>query len=166
MNFTKQKSIKVLPLSKIAVKQVKPTDVEKRAELRKAFMGSSAQRSFKAKNFFQSVGFALEGLYYVFKTERNFRIDTFAALLTIALGVYVSLTPQDWVPVLMMIGLVLVAELTNSVLESSVDIWTKGQYDIRAKRIKDVAAAACLTMACSAAIVGACTFYPYLQQKF
>jgi undecaprenol kinase len=126
---------------------------------------SAALRNpFKARNFFQSLGFALEGLRFVFKTERNFRIDLALGLLVIALGVGFQISPMEWAPLLAVMALVLFAETMNTAIEFTVDMVTQGEFDMRAKVIKDLSAGACLMCALGAALVGSVIFVPHFLQ--
>ncbi|KRN19598.1 hypothetical protein IV79_GL001315 [Pediococcus claussenii] len=54
--------------------------------------------------------------------------------------------------------LVLVAEIVNTLTENLVDMYTKGKYDIRAKKIKDLAAGGVLLSALFAAVIGIVIF--------
>ncbi|MDX2084890.1 MAG: diacylglycerol kinase family protein [Candidatus Melainabacteria bacterium] len=121
---------------------------------------------FSARNFWQSVGFAFEGLLFAFRTQRNFRIDVFLSVSVIALGFVVRLDVWEWIPLVMMIGFVLFAETANTTVEWLVDLLTGGRYDIRAKRIKDVAAGACLIVALCGFAVGLLVFWPHLFPKW
>jgi undecaprenol kinase len=123
-------------------------------------------QSFKARNVWQSLGFAMDGLLYAFKTQRNFRIHTLAALGVAALGIAVGLSVLEWVPIILVIGMVMCAELLNTAVETFVDWYSKGEYDARAKVIKDLTAGACLLSAVSAAGIGALIFIPHLWAFF
>jgi undecaprenol kinase len=121
---------------------------------------------FKAATFFASIGYALEGLGFAFKHERNFRIDCMLIATAIALGIIVELSLEGWAILLQMSGFVLFAELANTVVEWLVDLLTGGTFDIRAKRIKDIAAGACLIVALASYGVVAIVFYPYVLSWF
>jgi undecaprenol kinase len=110
-----------------------------------------------------SVGFALEGLKFAFEQERNFRLDCYLIAGAIALGVIFQITLAEWAILLQMAGFVLFAELANTVVEWLVDLLTLGQFDLRAKRIKDIAAGACLVVAMVSYGVVAIIFLPYVK---
>lgn len=107
----------------------------------------------QAQSFWQSVGFALEGLRFVYETQRNVRIDCAIVLITCVLGVMVSLSVTQWVVLLVSQGMLLMAEVLNTLLEWWIDWQTKGQWDLRAKRLKDVSAGLCLLNACVVGLV-------------
>jgi undecaprenol kinase len=115
---------------------------------------------FKARHFLASVGFALEGLRYLAVTERNFKIDVALATVAITLGCVHAISATEWLALLLVCGLVLFAEATNTAIELVVDMLTKGEFDARAKVVKDVAAGACLVCATVAASVGSLIFVP------
>jgi diacylglycerol kinase len=119
---------------------------------------------FAAQSFWQSVGFAWEGLRFAYQTQRNFRIDVTLMAGTMLLGLLSTFTAAQWLCWTMMMGLLLGAEIANTVVEWLVDLYTSGQYDLRAKYIKDMAAGACLLIAGSTAVVLLLLFVPTLMQ--
>jgi diacylglycerol kinase len=124
--------------------------------------GYKQQLGFRAVNFAQSVGFALEGLTFAFAEERNFRIDV-ALVAGIALAAWALQLPLSaWVLLVPLLGAVLVSELANTAMEWLVDLVTQGQFDLRAKRVKDVSAAMCLVVACVGYGTAFLVFVPYL----
>ncbi len=131
------------------------------------FKGSPEQAShygFGASTFWASVGYAIEGLSFAFQEERNFRLDCYLIAGAIGLGILFHITLAEWALLLQMAGFVLFAELANTVVEWLVDLLTQGAFDIRAKRIKDIAAGACLVVAIASYGVVAIVFFPYLQR--
>jgi diacylglycerol kinase len=116
---------------------------------------------FQAQSFGESLSFALQGLCYALKTQRNVRIDVCLAVATIALGWICQLNVHEWLPLILSMGLVLCAETMNTALEFTVDLVTQGEFDMRAKVIKDLAAGACLICAAMSAAVGGIIFIPY-----
>lgn len=115
---------------------------------------------------FESFGFALAGVRWLWQTQRNFRIHTALFSLVLLLGVWLPLAPRDWAVVLTISAVVLACEALNSALEHLVDWLTDTQFDGRwtpqAKAIKDASAAACLIAATCAAGVGLAVFIPLL----
>ena len=113
------------------------------------------------KPFLKSLDFAIQGIVYVLRTQRNARIHTIIALLAIAAGVYFRITAVEWAIVLLTIGFVFSAEMINSVAELAVDLLTQ-QFHPLAKIAKDVGAGAVLIAALAAVAVGASLFGPRL----
>jgi diacylglycerol kinase len=117
---------------------------------------------FKAKNFLYSLSFAWEGLVYVTKTQRNFRAHLFMGSMALTLATVFHVTVVEWAILWGVIGIVLFAELMNTVIELFVDMVTQGRYDLRAKAIKDMAAGAVFVTAISALACGVCIFVPHI----
>jgi undecaprenol kinase len=117
---------------------------------------------FKARNFVQSLGYAREGLQFVFKTERNFRTDLVLGVLATVLGVVLGISTLEWMALAVITGMVLFAETVNTAIEYTIDMITHGEFDSRAKVVKDLAAGACLLTAGTAGLVGLMIFIPHL----
>jgi diacylglycerol kinase (ATP) len=96
---------------------------------------------------------AFSGVWYVVRTQRNARIHLAAALVVIALGLWLGLSYTQWAVIVLTIGLVLAAEAFNTVAEAVVDLATAERHPL-AKIAKDVAAGAVLLMAITAVLVG------------
>ncbi len=120
---------------------------------------------FKAENIIASFIYAYQGLVYVAKTQRNFRIHLFIAAVAVGVASNLHLAPVEWAMLAGLIGLVLFAEILNTSIELFVDMLTAGHFDLRAKAIKDLAAGGVLIMALSAAICGVCIFTPHILQE-
>lgn len=121
---------------------------------------------FKACNFLYSLSFAFEGLLYATRTQRNFRIHLLMAATALASAILFQVTLVEWAILWGIIGIVLFAELANTILEVFVDLITEGRYDYRAKVIKDMAAGAVLVASLSALAIGVCIFLPHLLRLF
>ncbi|WP_188453625.1 diacylglycerol kinase family protein [Virgibacillus oceani] len=111
----------------------------------------------------RSIGFiyAWNGLANMIKSERNFQIHIFSAVIVIVIGFIVRLSTLEWSIVLLVIGFVLVTEMVNTAIEKIID-YLKPDIHPDAKMIKDVAAGAVLVSAIIAAIVGFLIFLPKL----
>lgn len=119
----------------------------------------------KAANFRESFGYAKQGLVHCIRAERNFRIHLFMGLLAFAFGVFLGISRMEMAVLLLLIGLVLIAEMMNTALENLVDLCT-GEYHPLAKVVKDVAAGAVLVLCCVAVLIGVVIFVPYLMVLF
>ena len=67
---------------------------------------------------------AVEGIIYTFKTQPNFRVHTFFAVLAITSGLFFSINTSEWSVIIFVIGLVIICEMINTSLESVVDLLT------------------------------------------
>ncbi len=113
------------------------------------------------KSFADSVKFALKGLRAAW-SGKNFRIQVAVACVVVVCGAAFSITPTEWLVVLLLVGMVLSAELMNSALEQLVDLISPEFHPV-AGRVKDLAAGAVLLLAIISAIAGVVIFLPYLR---
>ena len=103
--------------------------------------------------FIESFTHAFDGLYYVWKEERNFRIQIIIAILMI-LGMGISdFSYLEIGLVLVAIILVLTAETINTAFEDTLDKIEPNQNAIIG-RIKDVAAGVVVLCVFGAIIIG------------
>jgi len=104
---------------------------------------------------------ALDGVIYTFKTQPNFKVHLFFALLAPVAGFYWEISRAEWAVVVFIIGLVLVAEMINTSIEAVVDLHTEQFHDL-AKIAKDVSAGMVLITATMAVVSGILIFLPHL----
>lgn len=106
------------------------------------------------KKFFESFNAAIEGFFYVIKTQRNMRIHFLFAILILLVGIFLNFTPGEMMILALAITLVLAAEMINTVVELVVDIIVRMEYHPIARVIKDISAGVVLLTALNAVIVG------------
>ncbi len=111
------------------------------------------------KKLLKSFKYAYQGIITAFKSEQNLKIHSFIALLVIILGFFLKLSYYEWLIIILSIGLVIMAELFNTAIETCVNLVTK-KYNETAKKAKDVAAGAVLVMCLFVMIVGLIIFLP------
>jgi diacylglycerol kinase (ATP) len=120
------------------------------------------------KSFFDSrihsFGYAFEGVFYMFRTQRNAWIHGLIAFIVFILGLWLDLSMIEWAVITLTAGLVFVTEFVNTSIEAVVDLASPEQHAL-AKVGKDVAAAAVLTSAFVAVIVGLLILGPPLWLK-
>lgn len=104
---------------------------------------------------------AFEGITTATKEEPNLKFHLILALIVIMAGFILDISRIEWIIVLIMIGLVLTLELTNTAIEAIVDSFTPDQHP-GAKYAKDIAAGAVLVVSLTAAVVGLIIFLPYI----
>jgi diacylglycerol kinase len=109
--------------------------------------------------FIKSFGYAFSGLVYAFKSQFNFKVHIAALFVVGFAGWWYSLSPAEWLWLIVVSGIVLVAELLNTAIEVLVDLVSPGIHP-KAKIIKDVAAAAVLVAALTAVVIGLVIFIP------
>lgn len=114
----------------------------------------------KAKNLFESLKYAREGMLYNLKTQRNMRIHAIIAIIIAVMGSWLNITTTEWAIIVMCIMFVFFAELMNTAVELLIDAHYKDSYSELAKNAKDVAAGAVLSCAIGSMIVGILIFLP------
>jgi diacylglycerol kinase len=111
--------------------------------------------------FIAGFGYAFSGLWYALRTQRNARVHLAAAILAIALGLYLHLSALQFAIIFMVIAGVFITEMLNTVLEICVDL-ASPEYHPLAKIAKDVAAGAVLLSAMLAVVIALLIFGPPL----
>lgn len=106
---------------------------------------------------------AMEGLSYVYLTQRNMRIHVSLAALAGAACIVLGVGRFEVLMVVLAITGVLVAEVVNTLTESMVDI-LEPRYHPAVKIVKDVAAAGVLISSVFAAFIGVVAFFPALLE--
>ncbi len=112
----------------------------------------------RSRSLLWSFNYAIEGIVYALRTQRNMRLHILAATIVLASAVVFHVTRFELIAVLITISLVLVAELANTALEAAVDV-SVDRYDPMAKVAKDVAAGAVLISSLNALAVGYLVFF-------
>ncbi len=102
---------------------------------------------------FRSIKHALNGLRIVLKTEKNFRLHLFIALIAIFIGWWRNLGEIMWIMLLLIIALVMALEIFNSAIERLVDMLAPKTHHF-AKEIKDLLAAMVLLVSLFAVVIG------------
>jgi undecaprenol kinase/diacylglycerol kinase (ATP) len=109
--------------------------------------------SSRRASFFGGFKYAWEGLLYVIRTQPHFRFHAFAALAVTGLALWLDVSTVAWAILLLIIGVVLLAEMFNTALETLVDL-VSPDYHPLAKHVKDVAAGAVLLVAILSVLIG------------
>lgn len=104
---------------------------------------------------------AFRGLYVLFKEERNARIHLIATIIVIFAGIYFNINRIEWCFIVIAIGLVLIFEAINTVIENTIDFISLEQNP-KIRKIKDVAAGAVLMAAFVAIAIACLVFGPKL----
>lgn len=111
-----------------------------------------------------SFGHALRGLRRLIGTQLNARIHVAAALIVVALGLWLDLPALEWALLIAMMALVICAEALNTGIEWVVDLASPEWHEL-ARDAKDVAAAAVLLAAVGAVAVGTLILLPKLLTR-
>ncbi|MCJ8011415.1 diacylglycerol kinase family protein [Paenibacillus sp. KQZ6P-2] len=112
----------------------------------------------RSGSLISSFGYAIQGVWYALRTQRNMRIHAAAAVVVIIAAALLHLSWMRWVVLLLAITLVMVMELMNTALESVVDLASPEIHPL-AKAAKDTAAGAVLLASVFALVAGIIVFY-------
>ncbi len=117
----------------------------------------------KIRKLVDSFNYAIEGIIYSVRTQRNMRIHMAAALLVLMACFFYDLSKTELLILAITITMVLTAELINTAVESAIDA-TTNYYHPLAKIAKNTAAGAVLITAANAVIVGYIIFWDKLTE--
>lgn len=113
----------------------------------------------KKRNFLDSVKDCINGLSFIMISEHNFKREVVLAIITLIVSYVLEVNRVEFIIILLVIALVIVAEIFNTAIEKTVDLYTR-EYNEIAKLSKDVSAFAVFTMCFFALIVGIIIFVP------
>lgn len=116
----------------------------------------------KPKSWFQSANVAIEGIIYAVKTQRHMRYHLMAALAALVLGLTLNISRIEFTLLCMAIILVLVTEMLNTAIETTVDMICE-EFHPKAKLAKDIAAGVVLTASIGALMLAYLILYPALK---
>ncbi|HET6498615.1 MAG TPA: diacylglycerol kinase [Coriobacteriia bacterium] len=112
----------------------------------------------RSRSLLWSFNYAIQGIVYSLRTQRNMRLHVGAAGLVLSAAVLLDVSRLEMVALLFAIGFVLFTELVNTAIESTVDL-TVERFDPRAKIAKDIAAGGVLISSLTAVAVGYVIFF-------
>lgn len=115
----------------------------------------------RSKSLLWSFNYAIEGVAYALRTQRNMRIHVSSAIVVLIASLFFHVERFEFLAVIFAIAFVLVTELVNTAVEATIDIVTES-FEPLAKVAKDVAAGAVFVSAVTAAIVGYIVFFSRL----
>ena len=117
------------------------------------------ESKWKNKNFKSALNNSMNGIYYIYKNERNFKLQLVFAFIAIVLALLLKLSFNQIALIIIVIFLVLLTEFLNTALEVIVDMYTE-EYNEKAKIAKDISAGAVTLMAICSIIIGIIIYLP------
>lgn len=96
-------------------------------------------------------------------SDKNFIIHLLIAVIVVFAGLIFSISPIEWLIILVCTGIVLTAEGVNSAIEKLCDL-NKKEHNSEIKKIKDISAASVLISAIISAIAGLIIFVPEILE--
>ncbi len=123
------------------------------------------QHKFSISKRIKSFKYAWNGLRILIKEEHNARIHLFAAIGVFIAGLFFSLSLNEWMAIILSIGLVFSLEIINSSIENIADFISPEKHEM-IKKIKDLSASGVFASALTALIIGAIIFVPKILNIF
>jgi len=109
------------------------------------------------KRVIRKFGCAVRGIAEAIRIENSFKFHFAAAIAAVALGLFLKISEDEWAVLVLVIGLVLVAEMFNTVVELITKMVTREHNEL-AKQLLDISAGAVLLSSITSAIVGIVIF--------
>ena len=105
---------------------------------------------------------AFQGIFKALIEEPNFRVQVIILVISIMLGAHFNITNTEWALLILSMGLLLMAEVLNTVVEDTIDFFIK-DFDEGVKVIKDLSAGFVLITAITALVILILIFWPYFM---
>ena len=119
-----------------------------------------------SSNLLKSFKYAFNGISYVLKTSRNFKIQLIFAVTSLIIGFLLQISQSNYVILIATIFSVLILEILNTSIESIVDLVVKKEFSSLAKISKDTSAGAVLLASINSVIIAVCIFFPKIKLLF
>jgi diacylglycerol kinase len=112
----------------------------------------------------RSFGFAVAGLAYLLRTQRNARVHVVVGALACVLAAWLRVGRVEWAVLVFTIALVIILEGLNTAVEAAIDLASPGIHPL-AKAAKDLAAGMVLVAAIASVAVGLLVLGPPLWAR-
>lgn len=106
--------------------------------------------------------YSVVGLWTALKEEKSLWAYLILVPVILGVGIWVDLKPIEWSMLVLTFFAIIAVEIINTALEAAVDT-ISFQYNVRVKKIKDIAAGATLVMTTGGFIVLLIIFIPAIQ---
>jgi len=113
------------------------------------------------KKRIKSFTYAFKGFRLMLNHQPNFFIHLGIAFIALLLSYFLKLSRDEFLWIIVAIGIVLSAEIFNTAIEKLTDL-VQPDFDPKAGQIKDLAAAAVLLLSITALIIGLLIFIPHI----
>ncbi len=111
----------------------------------------------RSRSLLWSFNYAIDGIVYALRTQRNMRIHVGAAIIALVAALAFRISRLEFLALVIAIVFVMIAELINTAIEAAVDLATT-MPEPGAKIAKDVAAGAVFVAAINALVTGYVVF--------
>ena len=119
-----------------------------------------------SSNVSKSFRYAFNGIGYVLKTSRNFKIQLIFSATSLMIGFLLQISQSNYVILIATIMSVLILEILNTSIESIVDLVVKKEFSSLAKISKDTSAGAVLLASINSVIIAVYIFVPKIKFLF
>ena len=117
------------------------------------------------KRIVASTAYSIDGIKYAFCHEKSLAIYSVLSILSILIALLLDITTNQWMALLLALGVVLTIELINTAIEATVDMVTT-EYNELAKIAKDCGSAATFVSSVIALIIALVIFVPKIILLF
>jgi len=104
---------------------------------------------------------AFSGLFFILKSQTNFKIHIFLSIVAIFLGFILKINYYEWLILVILIIIGLAIEALNTIIEEAMDLINNGWHE-KIKIIKDMAAGVMLIFAFGSIFIAGLIFLPKL----
>ena len=115
---------------------------------------------YKNQSFYQSIKNAFRGIKISIASERNLKMQLTILILVLILGWLLKFSALDWIIIVLTSVGVLAVEMMNTAIEMTVDMFCHNEFNLLAKKAKDIAAGAVLIVSIGAIIIGFIVIIP------
>jgi len=116
----------------------------------------------KPKSWYERANVAIEGIILAVRSQRHMRYHLCAALAALILSLSLNITRIEFTLLCMAIVLVLVTEMLNTAIETTIDMISE-EFHPKAKIAKDIAAGVVLIASIGALMLAYLILYPALK---
>lgn len=116
----------------------------------------------KIRKIIDSFNYAISGLIYALKTQRNMKIHFIIGSIVIISSLFMDFSKIELIVLFFTICLVIITEMINTAIEATVDLYTKTYHPL-ARIAKNVAAGTVLIAALNSIVVAYVLFFNRLN---
>ncbi len=117
------------------------------------------------RKFLNNALYALNGVLFFFRTERNGKIELVITVLTLGMSYWLRISLLELTVLLLCIALIIAGEMINTSIERVCNYMTLDHHP-EIGRIKDLAAGAVLILSVFAGVIGLIVFVPKILAQF
>ena len=123
------------------------------------------EKKWKKNSYTDGINVAISGIIEAIRTEYHMKFHCFCTVVIIAISIFMNIPKTEILILSTSISLVWVAELFNTAIETCVDMITT-EYNVLAKRAKDISSGAVFVTAINALVVGFFIFEKTFELQF